>query len=76
MPLYEYLCADCHQTQEILVRSPDAQVECPSCGGKHLEKQISVPAAPAFAEGGRRSLPVANQSCGMPRCCGGGCQLD
>jgi putative FmdB family regulatory protein len=75
MPLYEYECKSCDQLVEILVRASGDTVECPQCGDKQLERVLSVPAAPAFK--GRTSLPVAaaGESCGAPRCCGGGCQL-
>ena len=74
MPLYEYECKSCGQVVEVLVRSPNETAECPECGKSGLERQLSVPAAPAVKGGG--SLPVAGsgESCGAPRCCGGGCQ--
>ncbi len=76
MPLYEYECSDCHQEVELLVRSADERVECPGCGGKKMTKLMSAPSAPNMnGKGG--SLPVAGagESCGAPRCCGGGmCQ--
>ena len=44
MPLYEYRCADCDRTLEILqkVSDPDLGI-CSHCGGK-LERQLSAPA--------------------------------
>jgi putative FmdB family regulatory protein len=74
MPLFEYECADCQKTQEVLVRSQQEAVVCPQCGGARLTKLISAPAAPSMGgEGG--SLPVTGggESCGAPRCCGGVC---
>ncbi|MFM2001392.1 MAG: hypothetical protein RI963_818 [Planctomycetota bacterium] len=78
MPIYEYTCADCEQTVEVLVRSREEQTECPQCGGHQLNKEWSVPASPAVRGG--QALPVSRgdaggQACGMPRCCGGGCQI-
>ena len=56
MPLYDFLCRDCHQTVELLVRS-DAQPACPQCGSAQMQKQVSKPAAPgqskALVEAGR-----------------------
>lgn len=75
MPLYEYQCKSCDQVVEVLVRSEKDTGKCPSCGETRLERLLSVPAAPAVK--GRQSLPVAGsgESCGAPRCCGGGCQF-
>lgn len=73
MPLYEYSCHSCRQTVELLLSRPDQQAECPQCGGKQLEKLMSVTAAPSTGDG----LPVARSQpgmgCGAPRCCGGVC---
>ncbi|MFG0290190.1 MAG: zinc ribbon domain-containing protein [Rhodopirellula sp. JB044] len=75
MPLYEYQCDHCRETKEILVRNPDELVSCPDCGNDQIERQMSVPSAPAMAN----SLPVsggrAAEACDQPRCCGGGCQF-
>ena len=70
MPIYEYTCADCEQTVEVLVRSREEQTECPQCGGHQLNKEWSVPASPAVRGG--QALPVSRgdaggQACGMPR---------
>jgi putative FmdB family regulatory protein len=76
MPIYEYLCDRCERTVEVLVRSISEQPQCPDCGGDQLHKEWSLPASPAVRGGG---LPVSRgdsggEACGMPRCCGGGCQ--
>lgn len=78
MPLYEFACDGCDQTVELLVRNPSDQPTCPTCGDDKLTKLLSVPAAPAIRSGG--ALPVTRsepmgQSCGAPRCCGGGCDF-
>jgi len=78
MPLYEFACDGCDQTVELLVRSTSERPTCPACGDDKLTKLLSVPATPAIRSGG--GLPVARaeamgQSCGAPRCCGGGCDL-
>ena len=76
MPLYEYDCQKCHETKEILVRTPDDVAICPDCGNQKMERLLSVPAAPSM---NGSSLPMAGgatgESCGMPRCYGGGCQM-
>ena len=75
MPLYEYDCKSCEKTVEILIRSREEQPECPECGETELHRQFSMPAAPNVRD--RSALPVARpgESCGEPRCCGGGCQI-
>jgi len=77
MPIFEYLCRQCDNRFETLVRA-STTVECPSCHGTSLEKQLSVFAmgAPALT-----STPMSNSevaACGM---CGdpggpGACSLD
>jgi putative FmdB family regulatory protein len=73
MPLYEYACDDCQAEFELLIRA-DERPACPTCGGEHLAKQWSVPAAHT-ARGS--SLPLREappQTCGRPQCGMGGCQ--
>ena len=76
MPIYEYQCDGCGHAVEVLLRRPDEQPECPDCGGTKLEKQMSVFAAQS-SNGSSKQLPVTGggEACGMPRCCGGGCQM-
>jgi len=71
MPIYEYVCSDCGQQFEALVRG-DEQPVCPSCGKQNLTRQISVPAAHTGAS--RDPSCPARDSCGMPKC-GGGCDM-
>jgi putative FmdB family regulatory protein len=78
MPLYEFHCDDCASDIELLVRRSDESVTCPLCGGTRLHRLVSAPAAPASSSRGlpmTRPMASEAQSCGMPRCCGGGCQL-
>jgi putative FmdB family regulatory protein len=57
MPLYEYLCQDCEQPAELLIRSGQ-QPTCPKCGGERMTKLLSVVAAPGRdAAGGRGGEP-------------------
>jgi putative FmdB family regulatory protein len=73
MPIYEYLCQDCGSKFEKLVRrSGDAsELECPSCGQKHLRQELSTFAA--HANGGTKSadMPVCPSGrCSNPGMCG------
>ena len=75
MPIYEYVCGQCQSEFELLVRGEE-KAHCPNCESNELEKQFSVTASPQSAGS---SLPITKPSqaenCGMPRCCGGGCQM-
>lgn len=44
MPIYEYVCQDCGQKYDKLVRSLSAQIEleCPQCGSSQGEKALSM----------------------------------
>jgi len=67
MPLFEFLCADCEKTSELLVRSSDWSYEkCPDCGSDRLEKQLS-----AFAPMGSATAAAPPPQCtGNPSACG------
>jgi len=43
MPIYEYLCGDCGERVEVLVRSGSDAPCCPECGNPLSEKLFSVP---------------------------------
>jgi len=66
MPLYDYACDDCGNRFETLVRkeSDVATVDCPQCGGRHVNRELSLPAAPLSST---QSLPTA---CGSGPPCG------
>ncbi len=71
MPLFEYVCRDCQERFELLVRGEE-RPECPSCQGDKLDKQLSVPAA--HTAGGRSE--GFDTPCGMPPGnCGGQCGM-
>ncbi len=69
MPIFEYLCEDCGNKFEKLVRRPGVdQVLCPSCGeGGHLEQQYSAFAAHS------NSSPASSFDPGMGSCPSGMC---
>jgi len=66
MPIYEYRCQDCGTKFEKLVRraSDTPELECPSCGQKHLQQELSTFAAHAGS---------ASKAAPMPSCPSGGC---
>lgn len=66
MPIYEYVCQDCGEKYEKLVRSSTAKVElvCPQCGSQRGEKAISV----FGALGGGRGSVGASFGTAAPAC--------
>ncbi|MBI5029430.1 MAG: zinc ribbon domain-containing protein [Chloroflexi bacterium] len=47
MPIYAYYCEDCKEPFELFVRSMTTKVDaaCPTCGGTHVEKEVTAPSA-------------------------------
>jgi putative FmdB family regulatory protein len=66
MPIYEYVCGECEERFEKLVRAWGEVVACPSCRSEDVEKQLSSFAF-AGADGFR---PSGGGGCGCGR---GGC---
>ncbi len=62
MPIYEYACRSCGKVFEafLLRRADEAEVACPDCATREVERVISRPAAVSLGVSG-----------GAPR--GGGC---
>jgi putative FmdB family regulatory protein len=72
MPIYEYQCGDCGERFEYLVRGED-KPECPACGGRKLDKQISA-ASTHIATARGPGCPARDfGACGESRCPPGGC---
>ncbi len=65
MPIYEYLCQECGNKFEKLVRRAEEAeaLTCPSCGQKHLKQEYSTFAP--HASNGHSPQPA-------PPCAGGG----
>jgi putative FmdB family regulatory protein len=73
MPLYEYLCLDCKNDSEILVQSLASKPQCPECGSKKMEKQLSVIGSPVIQGASRSNSAGGDESgtCGKPQCARG-----
>jgi putative FmdB family regulatory protein len=76
MPIYEYRCEDCGTKFEKLVRrtADGMELECPSCGQKHLKQELST-----FAAHANGSSKPAQTPAGCPRgSCGnaGSCPMN
>lgn len=70
MPLYEYICDDCHQRFDRRVATFDKvdAINCASCESANVRRQIS---RVAFMSTGH-DIPVSNAS-ESGGCCGGSC---
>jgi putative FmdB family regulatory protein len=75
MPIFEYLCEQCHHRFETIVYGKQ-KAECPKCHGKKLQPQLSVFAVSAKGSSSSFSEPAGPcGSCGDPRG-PGACSLD
>lgn len=72
MPLFKYVCRDCQNESEILVRSDEIPL-CPQCDSEKLTKQLS---AITPLSGGTPEPAMVGASCGADGVCpmsGGPC---
>ena len=71
MPIFEYKCAACGHTMEVLHKSHSAaKPACEQCGSKDVQKLIS-----GFAVAqGKSSSPAACESCPSGPCDSAACQ--
>ena len=72
MPIYEYRCQDCGTKFEKLVRrsSDSTELECPSCGEKHLQQELSTFAAHAAGPKASDAPVCPSGRCSNPGMCG------
>lgn len=71
MPMYDYVCLECHHQFERIRSSRDADAvqECPACKAERVRRRLSVVAAFVNAE----NSAVAAQPQRAGGCCGGSC---
>jgi putative FmdB family regulatory protein len=64
MPIYEYYCEDCKEPFDLFVRSMSAKVDatCPTCGGVHVEKEVTAPSRVSMGGDGF-ALGSSSSSC-------------
>ena len=60
MPIFEYTCLSCSRPFEAITLGSQ-RPECPACGGRKLEKKLSVFAVSA---GRREAAPAPSGGCG------------
>jgi putative FmdB family regulatory protein len=66
MPLFEFVCTECEQSFEELLRNADAasQVICPRCGGGQVRRKLSTFASKSSG-GSSFSLGSSASSCNI-----------
>ncbi len=73
MPIFEYRCEDCGTKFEKLVRQSTelSSLECPSCGQRHLQQELSTFAAHS-GRGSKEAMPGGCPAgmCPTPGLCG------
>ena len=77
MPMYEYNCLICDRHFDLRRRmdQDDSEVACPRCGGREVQRRLSLFAAHSRGTASSMNIPVtatAGGGCG-PGCCGGSC---
>ena len=74
MPIYEYVCDNCSEAFERIVRRSDQEIDCPKCGGFAVTRQVS---AFAFKSGSKFTSSSAKANscsgCGSSGSCSGHC---
>jgi putative FmdB family regulatory protein len=75
MPMYEFDCADCHESFEELVLSGSDvdSVSCPSCTSHRVSKKLSAFAVGAASGGSFDTGYSGGSSCSGGGCCSGSC---
>ena len=66
MPIFEYVCQECHNQFEALVYGKQ-KAECPKCHATKLDPQLSVFAVSTKGSSGARASSGACGACGDPR---------
>jgi putative FmdB family regulatory protein len=66
MPIFEYVCQQCHHQFEALVYGKQ-KAECPKCHATKLDAQLSVFAVSAKGPSSASGQASACGSCGDPR---------
>jgi putative FmdB family regulatory protein len=66
MPIFEYVFRECNQRFEALVYGAQ-KPECPHCGGRKLETQLSVFAVSSKSSSASKTDGAPCSTCGDPR---------
>ena len=63
MPIFEYICKECHHPFETLLYGKE-KAECPKCNATKLEPQLSVFAVSAKGSSASSASPSSTGACG------------
>ena len=63
MPIFEYICKECHHQFETLIYGKQ-KAECPKCHATKLEPQLSVFAVSAKSSSAPASSASSTRACG------------
>jgi putative FmdB family regulatory protein len=66
VPIFEYICRECHHHFETIVRG-DRPAACPECQSQALDKQHSVFAVAAKSSSAAPAMGGGCGTCGDPR---------
>ncbi|MGA2648322.1 MAG: zinc ribbon domain-containing protein [Candidatus Sulfotelmatobacter sp.] len=44
MPVFDYVCNDCHKTFELVLtlKEHEAEAKCPMCGSENVEQEVTA----------------------------------
>jgi putative FmdB family regulatory protein len=71
MPIYEYVCDDCHARYERIVMSAKQEIDCPKCASRRHTLQLSVfSAGKSSNETSSSSAAPSGGCCCTPNSCG------
>ena len=44
MPVYDYVCNDCHKTFELILtlKEHDTEIKCPKCSSRNVEQEATA----------------------------------
>ncbi len=69
MPIYEYRCKKCGQTNEFLILKKEEPLRCKQCGSEDLTKLLSAHNTVSASSHGLNE-PGSGGCCGTPNSCG------
>jgi putative FmdB family regulatory protein len=76
MPIFEYTCADCKASFEVLTR-PNARIQCPSCSGENVKKKLSLFASIVKKnDDGAPACHTGHRGCDLGKCGSGFCGVE
>ena len=72
MPIYEYVCDECHKPFEKIVINKTEKIACRKCGSKRHTMQFSVVNTSVKSSNGGGCPDFGGEGCCNPGACGRG----